>query len=81
MLTYSLDEAARRIGGDMSPRRLARGVRHEGWPARRVGRALRLTDSDIHEILDRLKTGPSLTTTSRRRTTQAATTGINQRGC
>lgn len=74
MLTYSLAEAAERIGG-CSTHWLANGIRAGKFPARKIAGKWRMTEADIAAVMDVVAnpfvpphpSGLSLTRTSRRR--------------
>jgi hypothetical protein len=68
-LTYSLDEAANRIGGRCTARWLADKIRDRQIPAVRISRELRMTDANIAEALTLLavESSDGLTSRSRKR--------------
>lgn len=74
-LTYSLDEAAERIGGRCTARWLADRIRDRQLPAVRISRELRMTDANLAEALTLLavESSDGLTRTSRRKIQKKAT--------
>jgi len=73
-LTYSLDEAANKIGGRCSARWLADKIRDRQIPAVRISRELRMTDANIAEALTLLavESSDGLTAGSRKRLNRRA---------
>lgn len=73
-LTYSLEEAAAKIGGKCTARWLADKIRERQIPAVRVVRELRMTDENIREALTLLavESSDGLTSRSRKRLNRRA---------
>lgn len=56
-LTYSLAEAAQRIGG-VTERWLATGLRAGELPGHKIGRQWRMSEADIQDIINRSRVVP-----------------------